>query len=268
MNALILALALALAGQNPPVGSTAEHTPDERLAFMKASARIYAIAAEGVPPGSITHREDPAFRAGRQGSVGVQEGAVFLWADGVGRPAVAAQIFLERTATRPAGKWVHEFTSLGTAPLVVTRDGEPRWSPSAAGVEFQPVPGAPKPAATAAARLRQMRAIAAEFRAEDNFGDLGWGVLRMLVRPIARYGRAGAVPEDGALFAFVEGTDPEVFLFVEARPGTAGLEWQYALAPMTCFAVKATFQGREVWSLGRRATDIPSRPFFSYEYRP
>ena len=44
-------------------------------------------------------------------------------------------------------------------------------------------------------------------------------VLRLLTTPVARYGKAGGVVEDGALFAFVEGTDPEVFLFLEVREG-------------------------------------------------
>ncbi len=66
-----------------------------------------------------------------------------------------------------------------------------------------------------------------------------------------------------ALFAFVLGTDPEVFLFLEARPGKEGLEWQYALAPMTVFAVKGSYRGKAVWELPNRHPSYdPSKPFF------
>jgi hypothetical protein len=68
---------------------------------------------------------------------------------------------------------------------------------------------------------------------------------------------------DGALFSFVHGTDPEVFLFLELRRDKDSLEWQYALAPMTVFAVKATYHGKAVWELpDRHPSWNPSQPFF------
>jgi hypothetical protein len=74
---------------------------------------------------------------------------------------------------------------------------------------------------------------------------------------------------DGALFAFVLGTDPEVFLFLEARSGRESLEWQYALAPMTIYAVKASYRGNAVWELPNRIPSWePSKPFFSKAYEP
>jgi hypothetical protein len=68
---------------------------------------------------------------------------------------------------------------------------------------------------------------------------------------------------DGALFGFVLATDPEVYLMIEARPGREGPEWQYALAPMTVRAVKASRKGQEVWSLPRRMAESwsPSAPY-------
>jgi hypothetical protein len=114
-----------------------------------------------------------------------------------------------------------------------------------------------------------MRLLAADFRASDDFGGKGWTELRLLPTPIARYGESGSNLVDGALFAFVLGTDPEVFLFIEARSGAQGPEWQYALAPMTIFAVKASYQGKAVWELPNRgpATD-PDKPFFVTVYLP
>ena len=68
-----------------------------------------------------------------------------------------------------------------------------------------------------------MRSLADGFRASDDFGGKGWSELRLLPTPIARYGEPGTKLLDGALFAFVLGTDPEVFLFLEARPGQGRL---------------------------------------------
>ncbi len=97
-----------------------------------------------------------------------------------------------------------------------------------------------------------MRTLAGGFRATDDFGGRGWSELRLLPTAISRYGESGTRILDGALFAFVYGTDPEVFLFLEARSGKDGPEWQYALAPMTIFAVKGSYRGKAVWELPNR----------------
>jgi hypothetical protein len=113
-----------------------------------------------------------------------------------------------------------------------------------------------------------MRALAEEFKAEDDFGAGGNIVaLRLLTTPVARFGKPGSTPEDGGLFAFVVGTDPEVFVFLEIRPGSNGLEWQYACAPMSCWPLKVSHKGQLVWEVPRRATDDSSKPFFCLEYR-
>jgi hypothetical protein len=237
---------------------------------MREMMKIYAISRESDASVTFKLQIDPAFRIGRQ-SGNLLDGAVFLFMDeGSGRPEVAIQAFIERSTKYPQGvKWVHEFTSLSTGPIVARKDGSPKWQPASPGLEFKGVPEAPKPSASAPARLRQMRAIADEFTADDAFGGgQNYRRLRMLTTPIARYGKAGGTVEDGALFAFVEGTDPEVFLFVESRKGTDGFEWRYSLAPMGCWAVKARHKGREVWDLPKRPTDRPSNPLYSYRYWP
>jgi hypothetical protein len=271
MNPNVLAtttLALALAIQAPARNEADTDVNAQRLELMKESVQSYEFTGAGARPPAITLRADPAFRLGRQANGGILEGAIFLWTDEVGRPEAAAQVFLHRYAGRPDGEWQHEFTSLSTGTFKVRQGVVVRWSPREPGVVFKPVPGAAKPAATPSQRLRQMRAMAEEFHADDNFGNVRWEALRMLPTPIARYGKPGATPEDGALFAFVEGTDPEVFLFLEARPGDRGLEWQYAPAPMSCWPLKVECQRQTVWSLPLRSTGDPSRPFFSRSYRP
>lgn len=96
-----------------------------------------------------------------------------------------------------------------------------------------------------------MRALAEELRAEDQGDRDRYTPLRLLPSAIARYGRADATPEDGVLFAFVEGTDPEVFLFIEVRAVANGPEWQYACAPMSMWPLKVAHKGRTVWEVPR-----------------
>jgi hypothetical protein len=259
---------VVISAQAPAEGETSRDGNAQRLELMKESVNTYKLIRSGDRARALKLQPDPAFRLGRQGNGGILEGAIFLWTDELGRPEAAAQVFLHRYAGRPDGEWIHEFTSLSTGTFAASQNGVPQWKPSEPGVVLKPLPGAPKPAAAPAQRLRQMRILAEEFKAEDNFGDGGWEVLRLLPTPIARYGKPGGTPEDGALFAFVEGTDPEVFLFLEARPNNRGLEWQYALAPMSCWALKVQRQGQVVWSLPRRSTDDPTKPFFDRTYQP
>lgn len=268
MITTLLTLAASLTGQAAPTppAEAARNPAAERLALMKEMAAVYDFAREAGP---LALRPDPAFRLGDQATGNVLEGAIFLWSDSAGRPEVAAQVFLLKVREKPEGIWLHEFTSLSTGTLVAGQGGSPKWSPATPGVAFRPVPGAPRPAASPAQRLRQIRALAEEFKAEDDFGAEGRFVsLRLLTTPVARYGKPGATPEDGALFAFVEGTDPEVFLFVESRPGPAGPEWQYACAPMSCWPLKVAHKGQKVWDVPRRPTDDASKPFYCRTDRP
>jgi len=139
-----------------------------------------------------------------------------------------------------------EFHSLTEGPATAERDGHAEWSPVRAGVEFRPVPGAPAPANTPAGRLRQLRAMAVEFSAKKTDRKALTRPLRLLTQPVYRY---ESTDTSGALFAFVEGCDPEVFLLIEARAGQTGRTWHYALARMNSVEFDVAHRGREVWSV-------------------
>src|SRR5271156_2607058 len=99
-----------------------------------------------------------------------------------------------------------------TVPLVASLGARPLWHPAGPGIRSEPIPGAPRPAATAAERLRQMRALAREFKASVDL-EKGGTELRLLSQPLFRY----ESKSDGALFAFVMATDPEALLVIDER---------------------------------------------------
>ena len=258
---LSMTLTLVVLAQSPAKSSADQIKDDEaaaRLTYMKDSVASLNLHPREANATSFRLLPDPIFRLNNSVS-GVKDGSIFFWVDELGRPEAAIQVFLV-----PSGLWIHEFTALATASFVAEVGSISRWRPSKPGVEFKAIPNAPKPASTPEQRLRQMRTMAEGFAAEDNFETKGWNALRLLPKPLTRYGKAGSAVEDGALFAFVLGTDPEVFLMLEARSGKSGVEWQYALAPMTCYPVKGTCQGKEIWSLPLRlpASD-PAETFYS-----
>ncbi len=83
--------------------------------------------------------------------------------------------------------------------------------------------------------------------------------LRLLPRPLYRYGSAKGTVLDGSLWAFVQGTNPEVLLLVESRPGPdKTLRWNYALAAMTSYPAEAKRNGVRVWNIGRQPIPTPN----------
>lgn len=241
---LLVPWIVAALGQPAPAPPLATlDDPAARLEFMKRSLEVYDIRTADSPEARYRLQPDPALRFTNPVG-GSKDGAIFLWLDETGRPGVVTQVFRSQE-----GEWKQEFTSLATTPLIAAPRAGPGWTPARAGLELRPVPEGPRPAATAEQRLVQMRALTRGFTAEDYFKNRDWSALRLLPKPLARYGRDGSDRIDGALFAYVLATDPEVLLVLEARPDKEGGQWHYGFAPMTIFAVKASWKGREVWSL-------------------
>ena len=137
-----IGIALGLSAQGPAAKETARNTGAERLEFMKESARSYTLKIERDQNTVLKLQPDPVFRLGNQGDGMVLEGAIFLWADEVGRPGAAAQVFLIKITGPPDSEWRHEFTALSTGTLSATQGDQPRWQPRVPGVQFQPIPGA------------------------------------------------------------------------------------------------------------------------------
>jgi hypothetical protein len=247
---LTFSLVLVLVGQGP-----AEDTPAGRLAFMRGSLEKDEVRPADDPKTVYRLRPDPVLRFNNPAGT-VKDGAVFVWVGESGRPVAAVQVFHHNLT----GNWHQEFSSLSDVPLSAGR----LWGPTPAGVEFKPIPEAPAPAAAPEQRLRQMRELARGFVAEDAFETkTKFEKLRLLTTPFLRYGESGTSVLDGALFAFVSATDPEVYLMIEARRSEGGYEWQYAFAPSTIYPVRGVLKGREVWSLPyREAWNTSNAPFY------
>jgi hypothetical protein len=259
-------LTLALVAMLCAAGPTDDPEAAARLEFMKKSAAVYTIALDDKKKTELKLVPDPALRWNNPVS-NVPDGVLFLWLGQDGRPELAAQVFI---AAGTKDLWLHEFQSLALSPLKITRGGkESRWRPGKPGVEFHPVPDGPAVATTPVQRLAQMKAIAEGFSASDDFEGKSRWELRLLPKPLARYGKPKTEVTDGALFVFAHGTDPEVFLMVEAREVNGELKWHYALAGMTAYALKASHKGKEVWARPeQKAPFPPEKPYFILRYEP
>jgi hypothetical protein len=253
MSLVLLSAAWWLHAQD--AASETDQERADRLSLMKQQAAAYTLTYAGGETKLQLH-DDPVLRFSNPVS-GVPDGIVAMWKDGK-RPAVFAQVFQTKD-----GLWVHECQSLAAAGLSMTKGGTVFWQPKEGAEAFRRLEDATAPASTPGRRLVQMKDIASEFTAADDFKintsdpEPTRHTLRLLTTPIYRYEDAEGGIQDGAVFAFVHGTDPEVFLVLESRLPAKGdvkdqIGWHYTLAPMTCWAVTVEHREKQVWSLPER----------------
>jgi hypothetical protein len=246
--------ALAQAPSAPPPANSASESARaaEAVKIARKAADAYAFTLEGqsetlkLEPNVLLQWSNPV--------VGSIHGSVFVWTK-KGRPEVAASIY----------KWYGprnfhlgvEFHSLAAEPVAARIQGSTVWAPGKSGLVFAPIPGAPVPSENPSARLRQLRALAKDFSASQVDREKVPRELRLLTQPIYRYDSHDPAVLDGGLFTFVLGTDPEVFLQIEARRQENGrYAWAYALARMNSVELQVTHQGRVVWTKAEIPWDV------------
>ena len=197
------------------------------LPIYVQEVRTYLIAVESDPATPLPLKKEPIFEWQNPVREDTQ-GTLFVWLRD-GRPAAVACILSYPHGKLPGREVVHELHALDREKLVVTRSEFNQWKPQA-GLERKELPDAPAPAATAGARLAQMRRLAQEFTGHSVDWDRKRWELRLLPTPLFRYPAAKAGVVDGALFALMSGggTDPEVLILLEVREDKGVPRWEYA----------------------------------------
>jgi hypothetical protein len=230
---------------------------DARLELVRRMVAHYELFSIKIERTKLERSPDPVLRWTNPVR-GASDGCSFLWTSG-GRPEAIASFY--PSFGGDGRGWDHEFQSLSRGQLVAERDRVACWTPEKPGIEFRPVADAPVPAETATRRLSQMRTIAGRFSAtcivrEDK------SALRLMTTPIYRYGNADQELLDGAILLFVQGTDPELLLLLEAHREGDVRQWQYGLARMTMWGIEVSYQDASIWSV--EAVDRKSDPRQTY----
>lgn len=200
----------------------------------------------------------------------VDDGATAIWIE-KGRPQAVCCVWTDN------GHLSFCFGLLSTGPVLAELDGQTLWHPQRPGpsmTSFRPIPDAPAPAKTASVRLRQMKDLARRFGSKmvDPQNE-SHEPLRLLPSPLYRYEIPGGQEQqpdvsDGALFAFVMGTDPESLLMIEARRTANGDQWQYAAAKRTDGLVEVFLGDKLVDSLPTRCVPYNPESDFTCLHRP
>lgn len=242
---LLVVCVTSAAAQDPaePPDSLDKEQIAEALRITRAAAEKYDFVVGGEDAATATLSKESLLRWSNP-AAGEIHGNVFLWTEG-GRPAVVGSLFQWFS---PHTHMSHEFHSLSETTIRGRYEKNNVWTTRETGVKFRPIPEAPAPAGSAAQRLLQLRKLAKSFSATKKERDGNVSELRLLPQPIYRYELAEEGLLDGALFTLVQGTDPEVFLLIEAR----GQEdkpavWHFAATRMNGVEFRLRYDGREVW---------------------
>ncbi|HTU17181.1 MAG TPA: hypothetical protein VMG10_03905 [Gemmataceae bacterium] len=250
---VFFSLLLVLAADDP-----ADSLAKKMLPVYVKEAAEYSIAIECAPKKKLERKKEPVFEWSNPIRERLQQGVIFLWLRD-GRPAALGCIFSQPEAKLPGRRIIHEFHALDRDKLLVSRPKAfNEWKPQA-GLTRKELPGSGAPAATAGARLVQMRRLAREFTGHEmnRDGDGKRWELRLLPTPLYRYPVARRGVVDGALFALVStiGTDPEVLLLLEARQEGAKTRWEYACGRFSNFDLHVQRNDKEIWSSVRSKTN-------------
>jgi hypothetical protein len=245
MLVLLLGLSLVLwllaqPGQVPePAAPAQEGTPppekDESRGKLVRVAESFSLSVAGK---ALKMEAEPVLRW-PNATRDVPDGATFVWTRD-GRPLAMCCVWRFRGLG-------FAFHSLAQEPIQATRGGKEVWKCNKPGFTLTPFADSPVPAKTAATRAKQMRDLARRF----NCRLVGTGKedLRLLTRPVYTCDLDGDKLPDLALFAFAQGTDPEVILLLETIDTAKGQEWRYALTRRSMLALEADLDGKTVWSV-------------------
>lgn len=215
--------------------------PDEARATKASLEQILAdlsdfeVAAAVKPPQKLTLSGEPVLRWNYPVR-NVDDAALFVWL-GKDRPEVITTVMSYHDGAGNPRR-AYEFLSISPEPVGALQKGNRIWSPEKPGFTWRTLPNVPAPARTLPDRRRQMHDLAAKFQAAVQ-SDKNRYELRLLSKPLYRYQNAKSDILDGCLFAFVEGTDPELILAIESSVSDPG--WKFATGRMTRYQIEVRF---------------------------
>lgn len=265
---LIGSLALAVTGSRAQKPADPPGNKENIAAALKltlAAAAEYEIRV-GDDDKPLELQREPV-RQWSNPIAGDVHGNVFLWTR-AGRPLVVASLFKWFS---PKTNMEHEFHSLAEEPLNARFHGKPVWKASESALRFVNVPDAPAPAANEAQRLLQSKQLAKDFAVTKKRYDRTESELRLLPKPLHSYAAPSQGVVQGALFAFVQGTDPDLILLIEARgEDVASARWKFAATRMTAAELRLRHRDEQIWKadlLSEAEYTDPTRVYTNFMFK-
>ncbi len=249
MRSLILLLSIVSTVAAQPASTSVKADKAGEKELMK---RLYAESQSIVEAARFYKMED-----GQRVNVPLRKEPVFRHVDAT-RNEQGGGIWMVGEKGRPlamtvlytfpgASHWVQSIRSLSTSKNVgaVVKD-RGTWTPRAAGLEFKPIPDAPKPPTSKTLRFSQMKQQARRFNGHE-FWRNGRHELRLISRELHRYEDATNGIVGGAVFSIAHNTNTEVYLLIEVQEHDGRQDWYYALARFGFAELHINIDENEVW---------------------
>ena len=234
-----------------PATESADAAAKRRLEFMQQVVAGYRFESDEIQDeaaGKLAARpllrySDPTRDLMDERASALIDGGVWRLGE-TGRPRALVVLEVYRAADGK-GTLAHEFISLSDKKFSLARDEgtKVQWDATGTDLKLAPLKGAPPPAKSAPARLAQMRQLARRFTAKETLGE---NVIecRLMSQPIDRYSSEKDGILDGAIFAYANGTNPELAVVLECDE--AG--WKFGVVRLGAAKSAVELGGREVAS--------------------
>ena len=151
----------------------------------------------------------------------------------------------------------YEFVTLVPLRLTINAPRGPTWNPARTDLKMAPLADALKPADSPKARLVQMRQICRRFAVRETMPNGDKVECRLLTQPIDRYADEKSGITDGAIFAFANGTNPEVALLLEA----SSEQWLFGALRLSSAALLGELDGKTFYEAPSSFTQTSSAPY-------
>lgn len=215
---------------------------DDHLAYLVKRQQDYQLRRDEDNALAVL-REQPLIRW--ENPISGANGGVFVWT--IDERPVA----MTKCHVNDRKQHYVESSVVLSGGLRLQQRGQEIWSPKQSALKEIATNALWNPAMSSVGRLVQMRKLAAEFEIEDQWGE-GDGELyqlRLMPRPLYRYVSPSNGVIDGAVFAFVQGTNPEAMILVEAVQEDDAARWRCCISRLTGYAMVAFRNGSAVYKV-------------------
>ncbi|TXT32347.1 MAG: hypothetical protein FD138_2071, partial [Planctomycetota bacterium] len=225
-----------IAQEQSPSNSASEAA--EQIKAARANTALFKIQ-DAESGAEIERVENPVLRYAEQ-SRGNTRGTVWLWGR-KGRPAAVLEMIRNERQD-----WFC-FHATADRPIKLTAKTGQTWTPKSSDLNFKPLPDAPPPADSSAARMRQMKEFVRKFSAHE-FWQNARHEMRLLPAAVHRYDDPDRKLIDGAIFVIALGTHPEATLFLEAAHPADERKplWQFAVGRSGAAEIVVSYDDKEV----------------------
>lgn len=243
----ILMWAIGVAVGGGAFAQDEEEASKARLKVMERTIAGFEVSSDAIQDkATLTFKTQPLLRYSDP-TRGLADAVLLdasVWRLGErGRPTGLVTLEIYRAGDKMA-LLSYEFASLTDAKFSLRHKEHKKvaWDASGSALQVQPLDGAPAPAASAAGRLSQMRQQARRFQVSEKLLNLDVVECRLLTQPIDRYQPAPGKISDGAIFAFANGTNPELGLVLECDDKG----WSYGAVRLSAAESTLELDGRQV----------------------